>query len=151
MPGVIVSDTSCLILFNKIGELHLLKKLFGKLLITETVLKEFNQPVPEWVEIIQPKNDLYKGLSGYLDPGEASSIALASEYKEVLLIIDEIKGRKAAKEMGIPVTGSLGVLVAAKEKGYVRAVKPTIEKIQKTNFRVSEVLIERILEKVKES
>ena len=99
----------------------------------------------------RPKNDLYKGLSGYLDPGEASSIALASEYKEVLLIIDEIKGRKAAKEMGIPVTGSLGVLVAAKEKGYVRAVKPTIEKIQKTNFRVSEVLIERILEKVNES
>tara|TARA_R110000868_G_scaffold114002_2_gene305966 strand:+ start:470 stop:613 length:144 start_codon:yes stop_codon:yes gene_type:complete len=47
MPKIIVSDTSCLILFNKIGELDLLKKLFGKLYITEKVLEEFNQPVPD--------------------------------------------------------------------------------------------------------
>lgn len=151
MPSVIVTDTSCLILFYKIGELDLLKKLFGKLHITGTVLKEFDQPVPDWIEIVQPKTDVYKGLSSYLDPGEATSIALASEYEESLLIIDEIKGRKAAKEMGIPVTGSLGVLVTAKKKGHVRAVKPIIEKIQKTNFRISEELIKRVLDKTDES
>jgi len=67
------------------------------------------------------------------------------------LIIDEIKGRKAAKEMEISVTGSLGVLVAAKSKGHIQAVKPLIEKIQKTNFRMSEELIERVLDKVNES
>jgi len=50
------------------------------------------------------------------------------------LIIDEIKGRKAAKEMEISVTGSLGVLVAAKSKGHIQAVKPLIEKIQKQIF-----------------
>jgi len=151
MPSVIVSDTSCLILFYKIGELDLLKKLFGKLHITDTVLKEFDQPVPDWIKIVQPKTDVYKGLSGYLDSGEATSIALASEYEESLLIIDEIKGRKAAKEMDISLTGSLGVLVTAKKKGHVRAVKPIIEKIQKTNFRISEELIKRVLKKVNES
>lgn len=116
MPNIIVSDTSCLILFNKIGELDLLKKLFSKLHITDTVLKEFNQPVPDWIEVIQLKTDLHKGLSGYLDPGEATSIALASEHGGSLLIIDEIKGRKAAKELGIQITGSLGVLIAAKKQ-----------------------------------
>jgi|SRR5690625_356036 len=151
MPGVTVSDTSCLILFYKIRKLDLLEKLFGKLHLTDTVLKEFNQPVPDWIEIVQPKTDIHKGLSGYLDPGEATSIALASESEESLLIIDEVKGRKAAKEMGIPVTGSLGVLVTAKKKGHVRAVKPIIEKIQKTNFHVSEELIKRVLQKVNES
>lgn len=151
MPSVIVSDTSCLILFYKIGELDLLKKLFGKLHITDTVLKEFDQPVPDWLEIVQPKTDVYKGLSSYLDPGEATSIALASEFEESLLIIDEIKGRKAAKEMGIPVTGSLGVLVTAKKKGHVRAVKQFIERIRKTNFRISEELIKRVLDKTNES
>jgi len=151
MPSVIVSDTSCLILFYKIGELDLLKKIFGKLHITDTVLKEFKQPVPDWIDIVQLKTDVHKGLSGFLDPGEATSIALASEYEESLLIIDEIKGRKAAKEMGISVTGSLGVLVAAKIKGHIQTVKPLIEKIQKTNFRISEELINRVLEKVGES
>jgi len=67
------------------------------------------------------------------------------------LIIDEIKGRKASKEMEISVTGSLGLLVAAKNKGHIQAVKPLIEKIQKTNFRMSQELIERVLDKVNES
>lgn len=151
MPSVIVSDTSCLILFYKIGELDLLKKLFGKIHITDTVFKEFDQSVPDWIEIVQPKTAVYKGISSYLDPGEATSIALASEYKQSLLIIDEIKGRKSAKEMGIPVTGSLGVLVTAKKKGHVSAVKPIIERIQKTNFRISEELIKRVLDKTYES
>lgn len=150
MPNVTVSDTSCLILFNKIGGLELLEKLFGKLHVTETVLKEFNQPIPDWIKVVQLKKDLHKGLSGFLDPGEATSIALASEH-ESLLIIDEIKGRKAAKELGIAITGSLGVLVAAKEKGYIQAIKPLIEKIEKTNFWVSEELIEQVLEKANES
>jgi len=86
-----------------------------------------------------------------LDPGEATSIALASEYEDSLLIIDEIKGRQAAKEMGIPVTGSLGVLITAKNKGHLQAVKPIINKIQKTNFRITKELIERVLDKVNES
>ncbi|WP_340104208.1 hypothetical protein [Rhodohalobacter sp. 8-1] len=114
MPSVIVSDTSCLILFYKIGEIDLLNKLYGKLHITDTVLKEFNRPVPNWIEIVQLKTDVDKGLPGYLDAGKATRIAFALEHEGSLLINDEIKGRKAAKEMGIPVTGSLGVLIAAK-------------------------------------
>ena len=126
-------------------------RIFGKLHITDTVLTEYKQPIPDWIDIVDLKTDIHKGLSGFLDPGEATSIALASEYEESLLIIDEIKGRKAAKNMGISVTGSLGVLVATKNKGHIQAVKPLIEKIQKTNFRISEELIERILNKVNES
>jgi predicted nucleic acid-binding protein len=151
MPNVIVSDTSCLILFYKIGELDLLKKLFGKLHITDIVKKEFNRPVPDWIEVVAPKTDMQKGLSSYLDPGEASAIALATEHEHSLLIIDEVKGRKAAKELGVSVTGSLGVLIALKKKGHVEAIGPIIEKIQKTNFRVSDRLIEQVLEKANDA
>ena len=150
MPSVIVSDTSCLILFYKIGELDLLKKLFGKLHITDTVLKEFNQKIPDRIEVVELTTELQKGLSSYLDKGEATAISLAAEHENSLLIIDEIKGRKAAKEMGISVTGSLGVLVAAKNNGHIQTVKPLIEKIQKTNFRISKELIEQVLVKVNE-
>ena len=53
--------------------------------------------------------------------------------------------------MGISVTGSLGVLIAAKKKGHIEAVKLLIEKIQKTNFRISDELIQKVLDKVHES
>tara|TARA_R110002126_G_scaffold35949_6_gene109954 strand:- start:5440 stop:5736 length:297 start_codon:yes stop_codon:yes gene_type:complete len=97
------------------------------------------------------KTDVHKGLSSYLDTGEATSIALASEYEDSLVIIDEIKGRKTAKELGIPVTGSLGVLMTAKDKGYIKAVKPILEKIQYTNFRISKELIDQALKKANEA
>ena len=76
---------------------------------------------------------------------------MAAEHENSLLIIDEIKGRKAAKEIGISVTGSLGVLIAANNKEHIQIVKPLIEKIQKTNFRISEELVEYVLDKVNES
>lgn len=145
MPSVIVSDTSCLILFYKIGELDLLKKLFGKLCITEAVLSEFNQSIPDWIEVINPTSNIDKGLGSYLDLGEATSIALASEYDDSLLIIDEVKGRKAARELQILVTGSLGILITAKNKGYIREVKPLLSKIQNTNFRISDKLVQKVL------
>ena len=71
--------------------------------------------------------------------------------KNRFLTIDEIIGRKAAKEMGIPVTGSICVLISAKNNGHQKAVKPIIDKIQKTNFRSSNALIERALDKESES
>lgn len=151
MPKVTVSDTSCLILFYKIGELDLLKKVFGHILITEIVSKEFKKELPEWVEVVNPQSDLHKGLLSVLDPGEATSIALAAEHNKSLLIIDEVKGRKIAKEMGVRITGSLGVLVAAKSKGHIKAVKPILEKMEQTNFRISKDLIEKILNKVEEN
>lgn len=85
-----------------------------------------------------------------MDEGEAASIALASEQDNSLLIIDELKGRRVAREMGIQITGSLGVIVAAKKKGHLVTIKPILEKIEETNFRVSEELIQRLLKKVDE-
>ncbi|MFH5884681.1 DUF3368 domain-containing protein [Halalkalibaculum sp. DA3122] len=151
MPDAIVSDTSCLILFYKIGELELLKNVFGNILVTEIVSKEFKKELPEWVEIVPLQSNLHKGLSSVLDPGEATSIALATEHDNSLLIIDEVKGRKVAREMGIQITGTLGVLITAKEKGYIKAVKPIIDKMEKTNFRVSDALLQKVLEKVDEA
>lgn len=150
MQKVIVSDTSCLILFHKIGQLELLHRVFGRIIITETVVQEFKRPIPPWIEVINPTTNLHLALQGFLDPGEASSISLATEFKEALLIIDESKGRKVAKELGIAISGSLGVLVTAKNKGIIDAVKPIIQEISRTNFRLSEDLVKRVLHYVKE-
>ena len=145
MPNVIVSDTSCLILLSKIGELGLLEKVFGKVTITEIVKTEFKDPLPQWITITNPSSDLHKGLEYILDPGEASSIGLAVELKDCLLIIDESKGRKISKELGIEVTGTLGVLLTAKQNGIITSIKPLINKINTTNFRLSEDIINKVL------
>jgi predicted nucleic acid-binding protein len=72
-----------------------------------------------------------------VDKGEASAIALAVEYDDCLLIIDDLKGRKFAQQIGLSITGTFGVLLEAKRAGVVPLVKPILEKIKQTNFRLS--------------
>lgn len=87
----------------------------------------------------------------FFDAGEATSIALASELSDCLLIVDESKGRRVAKEMGIEITGSLGSMIAAKEKGIIHPVKPILDKVKRTNFRISNDLENKILHLVNEN
>ncbi len=148
MQKVIISDPSCLILLDKIGALHLLNKLFGKITITKEVGEEFNIKLPDWFEISQPENKMYqKILEASLDKGEASAIALAIEHKDCLLIIDELKGRKYAELLGLKITGTLGVLIDAKLSGHLESIKPLLDKIKTTNFRLSKDLEQKALEK----
>lgn len=148
MPAIIVSDTSCLVLFDKLGKLDLLKSLFGKITVTDIIKKEFGKPMPEFIKVKNPKNKVYqKVLENTLDSGEASALALALEEPEHLLIIDEYIGRKEAKRLQLTVTGTMGILIRAKEKGLISSVSEIIAEIEKTNVRLSESLIEEVKKK----
>lgn len=92
MRATIVSDTSCLILLEKIGELDLLQKLFGQVVITQIVAEEFGNFLPAWVRIKNSQNiTTISVLETAIDRGEASAIALALEMKECLLILLSIQ------------------------------------------------------------
>ena len=148
MPGIIVSDTSCLILLDKLGRIGLLKSLYGKITVTKIVADEFGKVLPEFVEIENPKNKNYqKILQSFLYPGEASAMALALEKEECLLIIDEFKGRREARQLGLNYTGTLGILIVAKEKGLINSVTEIIKEIGKTDFRIGEKLINEVKRK----
>ena len=56
---IIISDTSCLILLNKIKELELLRLMASKALITPSIKKEFGEALPSWIEIKAPKDKHY--------------------------------------------------------------------------------------------
>jgi predicted nucleic acid-binding protein len=116
MPGIIISDTSCLILLEKLGKLELLKTVFGKLTITQIVADEFEKAIPEFIEIENP-----------------------------LLIIDDYKARREAKQLRIKYTGTLGILIVAKEKGLIDSVTEILDDIKKTDFRISERLVNEII------
>lgn len=141
MQATIISDTSCLILLDKIQDLELLKVLFGQIVTTPIVAEEYGNLLPDWIIIQEPenkKNQLI--LEASLDKGEASAIALAMEHADCLLIIDELKGRKLARQLRLNITGTLGIIVEAKVSGHITSVRPLLDKIKQTNFRLSEQL-----------
>lgn len=96
---IVIADTSCFILLDKIGELDLLRSLFGEVVTTDVIAREFGTPLPGWVIIRSTKNT-YLPFTLDLDPGEASAITLALESGPSLLILDDGKGRKAAQRLG---------------------------------------------------
>ncbi|GAB2497678.1 DUF3368 domain-containing protein [Algoriphagus taiwanensis] len=97
-------------------------------------------------EIETPENKSYQTiLSISLDKGESSAIALCLEKNNPLLIIDDLKGRKFAQNLGIKVTGTLGIFILAKGKGLIPSIKPILEKVKKTDFRFSKSLENKIL------
>ena len=97
MPKTIVSDTSCFIILANIGEMDLLQKTFGEIITTEEVVEEFGEELPSWIQIKLPTDKhRQKILETQLDKGEASAIALALDYPESLIILDDLKARKIA-------------------------------------------------------
>jgi len=146
MQKIIISDTSCLILLQNIGELDLLSKLYGAVITTNDVANEFGLPLPAWIEIRQPKNKKYQSIiEASVDKGEASTIALGFEYDDCLLIIDDLKARKFAQQLGLKITGTIGLLVEAKLSGIIPSVTEILAKIKQTNFRISPKLESIIL------
>ena len=145
MPGIIVSDTSCLILLDKLGRIDLLKSLFNKVTITGIIADEFGKELPDFIEIRNPQEKNYQRiLESFLDSGEASAFALAIENNDCLLIIDDLKARREAKQLKLNFTGTIGILILAIEKGYIENVSGLIDEIKGTNFRISEKYIDEI-------
>lgn len=138
MPKVIISDTSCFIILTKIGALDLLQKVYGQILTTSDIAEEFGEKLPEWV-IIKDVLDKYKQkiLELQIDKGESSAIALAMETPDCILILDDFKARKIAQQLGMTITGTIGVIIKAKLTGKIPSIKPYLDKIKTTNFRIS--------------
>jgi len=144
--SIVIADTSCFILLDKIGELNILQRVFRVVTTTEEIATEFGIALPQWVHVKAVSNREYLHLLQLeVDNGEASAIALSIEEGSALLILDDNKARKLAEKLGLLYTGTLGILLKAKQTGAIKSIKPLIDKIQRTNFRLSERLYKEIL------
>jgi predicted nucleic acid-binding protein len=148
---IIIADTSCLISLQNTGILAVLRSLYGEITITTRVMQEFGEKLPAWFKVSDPATENYlEMLALNLDSGEASSIALALENPGSVLIIDERKGRAVARQQGLQLIGTVGILVAAKERGFITAIRPILDILERNGFRVSTALRNGILKRLGE-
>jgi len=80
-----------------------------------------------------------------LGPGESEAITLASELSAARLILDDKKARRIAQQLGLPVTGTLAVLLRAKQQGFIPNVRDVLDDLAVAEFRVSDALIQDTL------
>lgn len=160
---ITVADAGPLIHLAAIGRIDLLDRLFERVLVPQAVYHEVvvrgaglpgsvEVATAGWVEVASVQRlDLVEALLGSgLHRGESEAIALAVERSSDLLLIDERQGRLTARNMGIPVIGTLGVLVAAKENRAIEAVGPLIEALRGAGLWLSDELVARVLGQVGE-
>jgi len=160
MKGAVVADTGPLIGMGRIGHLHLLRGLYDIISISPQVYEELkissDKPGAKaaaeaintgWIRVVPLQKPIDTPILGSLiDAGEAESIQLAMEQKARLLIIDDKKGRSAAKRRGIHVIGIGGILLSAKKAGLLRKITPILDELASVGYRLSPALCNRIVE-----
>lgn len=151
MHKIIVSDTSCFIILTNIGELELLHKLYGQIITTIDIATEYGETLPEWVQIKSVKDKFKQQiLEMQIDKGESSAIALALEIPGSTIILDDLKARRIANQLGLSFTGTIGVIIKAKLNGIIPSIKPILKKIKQTDFRISDEIEFLALKEAKE-
>jgi len=127
----VICNTSPLILLAKIRRLALLDQLYDKVSIPSSVLKEVEAKPGKETELIQSLLQRQKfqlrqatkrtleELPPDLGAGEREAIALALETRANLVALDDQQGRHIARERGLSVTGTVGILIEARQKGMI--------------------------------
>ncbi len=149
----IVTNTGPLVILAKIDQLALLQQLFSAVEIPPAVHRELmaksgvevgrlEVALKQFIEVVEEPemSPAVKIVAAHLDAGEQQAIALASA-KNTILVIDERLGRQAARQLGLTVTGSVGILIEAKKRGYVTAVRPLLESARRQGYWLSDELI----------
>lgn len=163
MPRIVVSDTTAITHLARIGALHLLQSLYTEILVPEAVATELAQAKrtqpgalqvlnSRWIKVVKIRNPVVVGLlSRHLDLGESEAIALSIELHADVLIIDEAAGRATAKKLVNSIIGMVGILLQAKRQGFIPAVKPLLDQLRSTGFRLGDEVYRLALETAGES
>ena len=152
---IVVADTSPLRYLILIEHVHVLPALYGHVVVPPAVIAELNREqtpdlvktwlsnMPEWLHVQAPMQTLTSPRT-VLGAGERQAIALAAELSADALLMDDRDARQEAKRLGVPVLGTLRVLVDASEHGLAH-LSTAFDRLRGTNFRANESLLRRLL------
>jgi predicted nucleic acid-binding protein len=159
---LIVADSSPLIALSSIRRLDLLESLYGRVIVPDAVYDEVahggTRPAGQeilragWIERRAVRDrDLVELLRRQLGAGESEAIALARECAAELLLVDDKRARAAAANLGVPITGVVGLIAEAKIRAIVPSARDLIDRLSiATPFRMSRALRERVLRELGE-
>jgi predicted nucleic acid-binding protein len=137
MPEIL-TNTSPLIALDNIGRLDVLAALYGVVHCTEEVAAEFGLQVPTWLRVDRVQDRTRVAIMNNLvDSGEASLLALALEMPDSILILDDRKARRLATNLHLSLTGLLGVLIRAQQRGIIDSLANELASLKAVGFRVS--------------
>lgn len=156
---IVVSDASPIISLAAVKQLTLVQQLYERIVIPEAVHNEIavtghgeagatEVQTLKWIETRKVTDrTLVALLEMDLDRGEAEAIALAAELQADLLLLDERRGRRVASHLGVKHIGLLGIIIEAKHRSFVPAVKPLFEALTaKAGFWMTAELRAHVLE-----
>jgi hypothetical protein len=151
---MIVSDSTPLIAFARIGELELLRRVVDQLIVPQAVWEELTAATNRagaaeiqnaaWigaraVESVSPD------LLQLLDRGEAEVILLAELIDADEVVLDERAARAVALSRGLRIVGTAGLLVRAKHRRLIPTIRPLIERMQIEGIRYSDRFVAELL------
>ena len=153
---MIIGDSSALVTLATMDRLDLLEKIFDEIYVPQAVYDEVSisyKPqsiklkkfLANKVEVV--KLDISKMGLGQ---GELEAIALYKSKEADFLLIDDRRAKNFAKLNGINVIGSLGVMILAKDKGFIELLRDDLEKLVNSSLFISQSLIDRVLFEVGE-
>ena len=151
----VISNTTPILSLLKIDKLDILKELYGQVIIPNAVYqeiedgkhKEYYKDLTkiDWLIIQKITDENSRDYFVDLDDGEAEVLILAKELNADLVILDEILGRRYAKVLEYKLTGTLGVLLKAKEKGIIKSLKVLLFELTKKGTWLNPKLIKEVL------
>jgi predicted nucleic acid-binding protein len=145
----VISNSSPLIALSQIGRLDLLGQLHPQVRIPPAVADEVRPTVarlPGWVEVTALKLALRPSVvPGSIGPGEHEAISLGLELSATRLILDERPARRLAASLGLSVIGTIGLLLAAKDRGLLANIKPELDRLFAARFFTDEELYDRVI------
>jgi predicted nucleic acid-binding protein len=150
----VVVNTSPLVVLDRIEQLQLLPKLFGQIIRPQSVVDELQAGRivhggsdelyrAVWLQTVEDPPEMV--LRKELGAGETAVIALAVKIGADLVILDDLAARNVAVELGLNITGTLGLLLAAHKKGFLPDLKGSIEALKAAGFRISDAVNASIL------
>ncbi len=160
---MIISNATPLIAFSRIGRLDLLRETVAEPLVIPAAVAdeildyETGEPgsidfaQETWIQTqsVQDQQQV-RLLLPTLDRGEAEVIALGLEKQANLVLIDELIGRKVAEFLGLRITGSVGILIRAKQLGEIAAIKPLLDHMMREGMYFSQRFRDAVLRQVGE-
>ena len=155
-PRLVVVNTTPITALSLVGELGLLRSLYDEVVVPSAVEAEVlaggrdgiggsELIEASWLRVASLQDARRADLLADLDRGEAQILALAQELNADLVMIDERLARLHAKRLGLTLTGTLGVLLRAKQLGHVKAVAPLIDRLRQGGIHLSDLLVTEVL------